>query len=113
MNQNTPIFCLSYFTAYDGQLENLIEALSALIKPTNQEPGCLLYELAQDVHRPNFLIMVEKLTSKEALADHESQTYVKNFVENEMNVLCQEVIMSNPYQARPLWLYSYALCTVL
>ena len=86
-----PILCLSYFTARDGQLENLIQALSSLIEPTRREPGCLQYELAQDVKQDNFLIMIEKFTSKQSLADHENQPYVKQFVDNEMNRLCSEV----------------------
>ena len=93
MSKNTerPIICLSYFTAREDQLENLINALSALIEPTRRNKECLQYELVQDIKNPNLLIMIEKFTSQQALANHENQPHIKSFVENDMDRLCSEV----------------------
>ncbi len=88
---NIPIYCLSYFTAKSGCTDELIAELMQLINPTRSEDGCLLYELAIDKTDPCFLIMIEKFISAEALAIHEAQPYVKNFVENVMDKLCENV----------------------
>ncbi len=89
--EHRPIFCLSYFTAKPGCSDELITALTQLISPTRSEKGCLLYELARDKSNQDFLIMVEKFINAEALAIHEEQPYIKNFVENVMNKLCEKV----------------------
>ena len=89
--KNKSIYCLSYFRAKPGCVDELIKALSALLEPTRAEDGCLLYELAIDDTNPNFLIMVEKFIDKQALAFHEQQDYVKHFVEQFMGALCDKV----------------------
>lgn len=86
-----PIFCLSYFMAKNGKVNELMKALYHLIEPTLSEPDCLQYELARDIKNPNFLIMIEKFSSEKALAEHENKPYVKHFMDNEMSQLCKEV----------------------
>jgi len=89
--RDIPIYCLSYFTAKPSRTDELIAALIQLINPTRSEDGCLLYELAIDKSNQCFLIMIEKFINAEALAIHEEQPYIKNFVENVMDKLCEKV----------------------
>lgn len=86
-----PIYCFSYFLAKPGSRDELIKALTKLIEPTHHEPGCLQYELLADTENTHFLIMLEKFADQKALDLHEQQTYIKAFVENEMNLLCEHV----------------------
>ncbi len=86
-----PIYCLSYFLAKDGQVDELTTALKNLIPATQKEEGCLLYELAVDLSNANFLIMIEKFVNEKALAFHETQPYIRHFVEKVMNNLCEKV----------------------
>ncbi len=87
-----PIFCFSYFTAKEDCLKELIDALTSLIEPTKAEAGCLQYDLVQDTKDPNFLIMVEKFSSKQALDEHVAQPYISHFVDNIMYQLCDKVV---------------------
>lgn len=85
------IYCLSYFLAKQEHRDSLIESLNKLIEPTRAEKGCLQYELLLDIENPNFIIMLEKFASQQALNDHEQKAYIKYFVENEMWQYCENV----------------------
>ncbi len=85
------IVCLSYFQAKPQFREALIKELLQLVKPTLNEPGCLIYELLIDESDPNFLIMSEKFANKEALEFHEKQDYIVQFVAGPMAYMCERV----------------------
>lgn len=85
------VYCLSYFHARQEHREDLINALSKLIEPTRAEKGCLQYELLLDNKNPDFMIMLEKFTTLEALNNHEQKPYIKYFVENQMQQYCEKV----------------------
>ena len=85
------VWCLSYFDAKKEYRDQLIAALLKLIEPTRAELGCLQYELIVDNENPDFLIMVEKFVDQKALDHHEQQSYIKYFVENEMDRYCNKV----------------------
>ena len=50
--------------------------LLELIKPSRAEPGCLKYELFQDVDNPTDFTFVETFASDEALKIHASAPYI-------------------------------------
>lgn len=75
--------CLSQMTAKKGKEERLQKALQALIEPSRQEPGCLAYELWQDLHNPLSFIMYEHFQNREALEKHIEMSYIQRFIENE------------------------------
>jgi quinol monooxygenase YgiN len=77
--------------AKPGARDELIKALTKLVEPTRLEPGCLQYELLADTENTHFFIMLEKFADQKALELHEEQPYIKHFVENEMNLLCEQV----------------------
>lgn len=85
------IHCFSYFLAKEECRAQLLTALQRLIPLTHQETHCLQYELLVDIDNPLYFIMVERFTSAAALAEHENQPYIKNFVDNEMDVYCEKV----------------------
>lgn len=85
------VVCVSYFQAKKEHQKELIAALLKLIEPTRAEPGCLQYELIIDKEDSNFLIMLEKFVSLEALAKHEEQPYIQEFVEKFMSQYCEKV----------------------
>jgi quinol monooxygenase YgiN len=75
--------CLSQMTAKEGREAQLQKALQALIEPSRQEPGCLTYELWQDLKTPRSFIMYERFQNREALARHTEMPYIQSFIENE------------------------------
>ncbi len=87
----TEVYCLSYFHAKPEYRTALIDALLKLIEPTRAEQHCLQYELLLDNDNPNFLIMLEKFTTQQALDEHEQQPYIKHFVDHEMEQYCEKI----------------------
>lgn len=46
------------------------ELLAKMVKPTNEEKGCISYVLVQDVLTPNIFYYIEEWESKQHLDDH-------------------------------------------
>lgn len=75
--------CLLILTAKKGREKQLKKALEALISPTHQESGCLMYELWEDANDSGKFILFERFSSQEALDEHIKQPYVQNFIHHE------------------------------
>jgi quinol monooxygenase YgiN len=71
--------CLAQILSKPGKEKKLIKALSALIKSSNGEPGCVSYELFQNVNQPQTLTMIEFYLSQEDFDYHRTQDYVQHF----------------------------------
>ena len=52
------------------KIEKCIEVCRELAEETRKEPGCLIYELYQDIDNPQNLTFDENWVSQEALAAH-------------------------------------------
>ena len=73
------IVVVAEFIAKDGQVQQLIDNLFALVEPTRQEAGCMRYELNQDLDNPRVITFIEKWYSRESLDEHIAQPYIENF----------------------------------
>lgn len=74
--------CLSQMTAKPGKEKELHAALQSLLEPSRKEPGCIAYELWQDLHHPRSFIMYERFKNKIALDHHIQMPYIKRFMED-------------------------------
>lgn len=84
------ITCIASFTAKTDQIENLKNALIALLEPTRSEPGCVSYVLHQSIDNLAKLTMIEMFKDQLAFDFHSSQTYLKNLV-NRLDTLVESV----------------------
>ncbi|WGK69055.1 putative quinol monooxygenase [Candidatus Haliotispira prima] len=75
----TQIVVIAEFVAKDGEEQQLIDNLFALVEPTHQEGGCIRYELNQDLDRPQVITFIEKWHSRETLDQHIAKPYIQNF----------------------------------
>lgn len=57
-------------------IDDIREALVALIEPTRAEPGCLRYELLQSLDDPAEFTFVETFESDAAFALHAAAPYI-------------------------------------
>lgn len=73
------LVCIAIFTAKEGEEEQLLEKLHALIKPTHQEGGCLRYELNQSIENPRIITFIEKWYDKETFNAHCNSSYISGF----------------------------------
>lgn len=64
----------------EEKMEEIMELYKELIEKTNQEAGCVKYELYQDINDTRIMTMIEEWESLEALAEHEkSEHFVRVF----------------------------------
>jgi quinol monooxygenase YgiN len=74
-----PIIINVHFQAAPGHEKELGGQLHALVAPTREEPGCLVYELHLDPEDPGKFMFYEKFTSQAALDQHLTAPYFKRF----------------------------------
>ena len=69
-----PVHVVAHFAVKPDQVDAFVrEARKALVEPTQGEPGCVQYELCQDLAEPTRFAMVEVWESAEALERHLAQ----------------------------------------
>ena len=83
------IAILAVLKAQPGKTQALREALSALLRPTREEPGNLEYALFQRRDEPETLYMHERWRDEAALDHHVSQALFQAFV-GQMDPLLAE-----------------------
>ncbi len=66
--------------AKPGKIEELKQALIALIKPSRSEKTCLEYRLHQDNSNPAIFILYENWENEEAHQMQFSKPYIQDFV---------------------------------
>ena len=65
------------FTAREGKEEEAVEAFRALVQPTHDEDGCILYALNRGADDPSYLAFVERWSSKEAHDAHMAAPHIQ------------------------------------
>jgi len=78
------------FTAKTDMIKKLMQELAILVPLTRQEPGCIEYKMYKNLDQ-NKVLMVERFKNREALDLHLQAHYVRNFVDNMMPILVEEV----------------------
>lgn len=64
----------------EGKFEDILDLYKELVEKTIKEPGCIKYELYQDINNPRILTMIEEWESIEALDAHEkTEHFVRIF----------------------------------
>ena len=69
------------FTAVDGKQAEAEDTMRALIEPTHDEDGCILYALHRGADDPNRLTFIERWSSREALDAHLSASHIQDVLE--------------------------------
>jgi quinol monooxygenase YgiN len=75
----TPIVLNVHFQAAPGHEKELGAQLRALVAPTHEEPGCIIYELHFDPEDPSKFMFYEKFTSQAAIDHHVSTPHFQRF----------------------------------
>jgi len=71
------IVVVGAFTAKPGQEEAAREAFAALVAPTHDESGCILYALHRGADDPRRLAFIERWASREQLEEHLASDHIK------------------------------------
>jgi len=83
---------VAHFTANPGKEAELLALLHGLLEPTRKEPGCIRYELNQEMDNPLAFTFAEKFANREAFDSHNKAPHVERFrKESEGLVASKEV----------------------
>jgi quinol monooxygenase YgiN len=74
------IVVVGSFTAQEGKETEAVEAFTALMEPTHDEDGCILYALHRGSDDPRRLAFVERWASREALDAHLASTHIQDIL---------------------------------
>ncbi|MEJ8473897.1 putative quinol monooxygenase [Roseibium algae] len=85
----TDYFISAGIEAANGvELPEVEQALKALVQATATEPGCISFEIRQDLENPRRFILWERWKNPQALADHFEAVHTKAVLERKItNVL--------------------------
>lgn len=72
-----PIRCVARVVAIPERVEELRTLLLKLLVPTRAEPGCLRYELLQNLQDPTDFTFVEEWRDETAVAAHMTKPHVR------------------------------------
>jgi quinol monooxygenase YgiN len=74
------IVVVGSFTAQDGKETDATEAFKALMAPTHDEDGCIMYALHRGTDDPRRLAFVERWASREALDAHLASPHIQDIL---------------------------------
>jgi quinol monooxygenase YgiN len=77
--EETPIVLNVHFQAAPGHEKELGAQLRALVAPTHEEPGCIIYELHFDPQDPSKFMFYEKFASQAAIDHHVGTPHFRRF----------------------------------
>jgi quinol monooxygenase YgiN len=78
---NDSVIVIAHFTAKPGKREELSAFLQTLVEPTRREPGCLRYELNQDLDDPDTFSFVETFANQQGFDAHCKMPYIDKLFE--------------------------------
>ena len=93
------IVVVGAFTTRPGKEDEALEAFKALVQPTHDEDGCILYALHRGVDDPRKLAFIERWESRELLSDHLGSAHVKDILARQEELFEQGDI--TVYEAMP------------
>jgi quinol monooxygenase YgiN len=67
------------FIAKDDSIEELKALLTDMVKPSQAEEGCLLYEIYQVNAKPNTFVVIESWESEAALDGHKHSAHYAHY----------------------------------
>lgn len=74
-----PLVVIATLIARPGQASVLQQHLETLVQATRQEPGCITYELHQDLENPEGFYMFERWVDAAALQTHDGSAHIQAF----------------------------------
>lgn len=88
------ITVIAHIRARAGREAETEQVLTGLIRPTQNEPGCILYDLFARPDNPGRYIFIEKWENREALSTHLQQPHVQAFISRSDELLAEPLDVS-------------------
>jgi quinol monooxygenase YgiN len=81
-NSEDKISIVVHFTAKPGKDVDLLKSMKDLLEPTRKEPGCIRYELNQEIENKAAFTFAEKFINRAAFETHVKMPYALRFSEH-------------------------------
>lgn len=88
----TLIIILATLTAKPGQEDVLREILSAVVSPSRNETGCLLYTLHESTEEPGTFVFHEKWADQEAVESHITSPHYQQYRQQSADLLLSRTV---------------------
>ncbi len=75
------IYVIATIVTHPGNAAQLVDGARNCIDATRREAGCISYDYVQDTEKPNTVLVVERWTTREALAAHMLTQHLKDWRE--------------------------------
>jgi quinol monooxygenase YgiN len=85
-----PIRVVARVIALPDKVEQLKAVLIELIEPTRAEPGCIQYELLQNITNPTDFTFVEEWSSVTALENHLQSPHLQTAIAKINGLVAQQ-----------------------
>ena len=82
------------FIAKDENIEELKALLATMVKASQEEQGCLLYEIYQTVEKPNTFVVIESWADDASLEGHKHSAHYTHYKAN-FEPFCAEKFSEN------------------
>ena len=89
---------IAYMRAAEGKIDELRDALQALVEPTSQEEGYVNYDLHESIEEPGLFFFYENWESGEHLDAHLSAPHLQQFVARMDDLLDEDGLSVNRVQ---------------
>jgi quinol monooxygenase YgiN len=95
----TTLRVIARFRAQPGREADLKQVLIGLIEPTREEPGCIDYELLENLEDPREFAFVEEWQSESALEAHFATDHIADALQEFPALLARELDLRKYHRA--------------
>jgi len=78
--KDEPLTIVATVTVKPEFKDDVLKAIKTVVDATRKEPGCIFYDVFEDVNNPLKFVFIETWKSKEAIDSHNSSVHLTNFV---------------------------------
>lgn len=85
---------IAKFIVKEDRIDQFKKYTEKLVSETRKEPGCISYELFQDINDNKILTFIEEWKDQEAIDKHNKSNHITGLLPKLMNTLLEEPVLS-------------------
>ena len=78
--KDEPLTIVATITIKPEFKEDVLKAIKTVVDATRKEPGCIFYDVFEDVNNPMKFVFIETWKSQAAIDSHNNSAHFNNFV---------------------------------
>ncbi|CAM1357441.1 putative quinol monooxygenase [Tenacibaculum halocynthiae] len=85
---------IAQITVKENQIVTFLKLASEMVKTSNQEEGCITYQLLNDVYNKSSFLFYEKYQNEKAVKLHNTSFHFNAFLNDISSLLSKEPIIN-------------------